>query len=160
MGNQQTCCQQRLKRSKVLVSLVHCVMPVWDTDLMLPHKKPSPAYWRKREACGRSWGAQLITAITARHGTEATLDLSALRMQLHEHSVHVKPAEEPPSQLRTSWQIESFVVLSFRVFCYRTVNNWHTFWKELHIKELFIWKELFPNLDNETSFTWWLGYEY
>lgn len=30
---------------------------------------------------------QLIAMITAGRGTEATLDLSALQMQLHEHSV-------------------------------------------------------------------------
>lgn len=31
--------------------------------------------------------SQLIATITTGRGTEATLDLSALQMQLHEHSV-------------------------------------------------------------------------
>lgn len=63
-------------------------MPFWDTDLMVPCKKSSSAYHKGQEM--RVEGAeasQLIAMVTAGRGTEATLDLSALQMQLHEHSV-------------------------------------------------------------------------
>lgn len=123
MWHQQTYCKWRLKR----YVYTDCVLPSWNTDLELPHKKFSPVYWGIRDSYGRNRG----TPADCYHRQPDMELKSPWTFQPCERSYLSNPgktskATTTPTENIIGRRSSLSTWRHFRIVCYRATNTWHT----------------------------------